>query len=79
MTTALPEDRNRLRWRCRRGLLELDMILLPFLDQGYESLGPAEQAAFHRLLQFPDSRLLGWFQDPASCPDEELREVIKKI
>lgn len=55
------------------------MILLPFLDQGYESLGPAEQAAFHRLLQFPDSRLLGWFQDPASCPDEELREVIKKI
>ena len=55
------------------------MILLPFFDRDYDRLGPAEQAAFRRLLQFPDSRLLGWFQDPASCPHKELREVIKKI
>jgi len=41
---------DRLRWRCRRGLLELDVVLKNFLDQGYASLTPVEREAFDKLL-----------------------------
>lgn len=49
---------DRLRWRCRRGMLELDLILLRFLEQSYPHLSEAEKAAFARLLELADDELL---------------------
>ena len=37
---------NRLRWRSRRGMLELDLLLLPFFDDVFLELSDAEQQAF---------------------------------
>ena len=48
---------QRLLWRCRRGLLELDIVLGRFIEQGYLSLDEAQQAAFDALLDMPDNEL----------------------
>ena len=48
----------RLRWRCRRGMLELDLILARFLDTEYGKLTPGEQESFDALLRLGDATLL---------------------
>ncbi len=53
---------GRLRWRCRRGLLELDLALLGFLEDGYERLTGPEQARFSELLCAADADLWQWIQ-----------------
>lgn len=52
-------EARRLRWRCRRGYLELDLILQTFVRDAYWELSEEQRAAFHRLLALPDSVLLG--------------------
>ncbi len=74
MTEAL----NRLRWRCRRGMLELDAWLGGFLDTGYHGLDQGEQAAFGRLLEQEDVDLLAWLSGQAPVP-AEFQAVIAKI
>jgi antitoxin CptB len=48
---------DRIRWHCRRGLLELDIVLGRFLDQEFEALTPAELEAFKGLLELSDNDL----------------------
>lgn len=50
-------DLARLRWKCRRGLLELDIVLQRFLSSQYAALSPAEQASFEALLASADQDL----------------------
>jgi antitoxin CptB len=45
---------NRLLWRCRRGLLELDIVLQRFLDLHYADLGATDRAAFADLVELQD-------------------------
>jgi antitoxin CptB len=47
----------RLRWRCRRGMLENDLLLTRFLDRRGAALGEADVAALDRLLDLPDGEL----------------------
>ncbi len=51
------KELDRIRWRCRRGLLELDIVLGRFVDQHYTRLDEAQQAAFDELLDMPDTGL----------------------
>jgi len=69
---------ERLRWRCRRGLLELDLVLGAFLEQQYPGLPADEQALFERLLSLPDSMLFGYIQGHDS-PDQEFEKIVRKI
>ncbi len=69
----------RLRWRCRRGMLELDLLLLAFLERDYPALSSSEKQAFERLLQVPDTTLLGYLQGRQNPPDKELMNIIIKI
>jgi antitoxin CptB len=48
---------DRIRWRCRRGLLELDLVLARFLEQCLPGLSPDEVEAFKGLLELPDNEL----------------------
>lgn len=59
---------ERLRWRCRRGLLELDLTLQNFLERGYRDLMPAEQEAFEKLLATSDDTLLAYVQGNQNPP-----------
>lgn len=71
--------RARIRWRCRRGLLELDLILLAFFDQHYARLSLAEQGAFERLLAVPDNALLAYLHGTDAPGEAELKAVVKQI
>jgi antitoxin CptB len=51
------ESLARLRWQCRRGMLELDLMLQPFVEHNYEKLTDIDQAAFRELLKYPDQEL----------------------
>ncbi len=74
-------DSNRLRWQCRRGMLELDYILEAFLDQAYLSLGPDDQQAFEQLLTTADPELHGWLLGGVAPPSafREVVEIMRKI
>lgn len=48
---------NRLLWRCRRGTLEMDLLLEKFVSQQYGHLSPEQMLAFDRLLDYPDNEL----------------------
>ncbi len=73
------EDLRRLRWRCRRGLLELDLILLRFVDECYPGLTEAEQSGFQELLSLPDATLLDYLAGRDKPADKALREIVRKI
>ena len=53
---------NRLRWQCRRGLLELDLVLHAFVEREYAKLTLSERDDFARLLEMPDQTLFAWLQ-----------------
>ncbi len=53
---------SALRWRCRRGLLELDLALKQFLDSNYEGLTPFERAQFEDLVAENDADIWAWIQ-----------------
>jgi antitoxin CptB len=75
------DDRRmaRLRWRCRRGLLELDLTLQNFLEHGYRELTTAEQEAFDTLLTASDDTLLAYVQGSRTPPETELMHLVEKI
>ena len=51
------KQQERVRWRCRRGLLELDIVLGRFVEQHYAALDDTQQVAFDALLDMPDNTL----------------------
>ncbi|EGV20393.1 FAD assembly factor SdhE [Thiocapsa marina] len=70
---------RRLRWQCRRGMLELDHLLDRFLDLGYRGLSQAQRLAFVRLLGEQDQRLSDWFMSRTQPPDTELSDLVRHI
>jgi antitoxin CptB len=73
------ENLRRVRWRCRRGLLELDLILLRFVDEYYPALLEAEKSGFQELLSLPDVTLLDYIAGRDKPADKVLREIVRKI
>ena len=70
---------NRLRWRCRRGLLELDLILQGFLESGWEDLSADQRAVFARLLEESDQELQGWLLGRTQPLDPDLKAMVARI
>ena len=52
---------KRLRWRCRRGMRELDQLMLRYLDQRWPTADDAERALFLQVLDTEDDKLWRWF------------------
>ena len=59
---------DRIRWQCRRGLLELDLMLNRFLDRELAGLGPEELLLFKELLNKADTLLLAWVMGQEQPP-----------
>jgi len=62
------KELDRLRWHCRRGLLELDYIFEDYLDQRYAAAPEAERAQFRALLDNQDPDLQAWILHGATPP-----------
>ena len=72
-------ERNRLYWHSRRGMLELDVLLVPFLEEAYPHLDAADQARYHKLLSSEDQDMFGWFMQRSVPEDPDLARIVKMI
>ena len=72
-------DVERLKWRSRRGLLELDLVFERYWKRTGDRLEDAEAAALERLLQLPDNDLLDLVMGRAQAADEQLRGIVHKL
>lgn len=69
----------RIRWLCRRGMKELDVLLIGFLEGHYDTLTAAEQASFLAVLELPDPDLWRCLVTGQSSGDPALDHVIARI
>ena len=72
-------DYDRLRWRCRRGLLELDLVLERFLERHAAGMTDEELAALARLLDFPDTELWEVVNGRSERYDPRLGGIVLKL
>ena len=70
---------GRIRWDCRRGMLELDIVLDRFLAQHFERLTPLEVATFKELLSLPDHDLWGMIQGEKMDGDDNIKRVLQLL
>ena len=76
--TDAPEIK-RLRWRCRRGMRELDQLMLRYLDRRWSTADEAERNLFLRLLDTEDDKLWRWFMGRERPEDATLDAIVDLI
>lgn len=72
-------DLDRIRWRCRRGLLELDLILAGFLERHLEELNPLELELLKELLEWPDNDLLDLVLGRTELSNPQCQPLLDRI
>lgn len=78
--TAFPdEERKRLYWHSRRGMLELDLLLVPFAEQRLAELTDEELQLYRELLAEEDQDLFLWLTRRAPAPTPRLRRIVDQI
>ena len=70
---------NQLYWRSRRGMLELDLQLHPFLEQAFFSLEENEKEGYEKLLLEEDWQIYDWLRGVSTPKDEDVALVVDKI
>lgn len=73
-----PSD-AKLIWNCRRGMLELDLMLARFVERHLSQLNLEERLLFERLLEYPDPVLYALLMDQIEVEDEELNRFANTI
>lgn len=70
---------KKLRWRCRRGMRELDQLFGRYLDRRWVAAPAAERAVFLQLLETEDDKLWRWSMGYEACPDAQQAQLIAAI
>ncbi len=70
---------KKLRWRCRRGMRELDQLFGRYLDQRWGQAPAAERAVFLLLLETEDDKLWRWSMGYEACPDASQATLLEYI
>lgn len=70
---------KRLFWHSRRGMLELDVLLVPFVEEVYPTLDPEDQARYRKLLECEDQDMFVWFMQRGEPKDADLRRIVNMI
>ena len=71
--------KKKILWQCRRGLWELDQILLPFVENDFENLNQEEQLLFQKLLKQEDIELFDIFVNKIVPKDNETKDLTDLI
>ncbi len=74
-----PRDLGRLRWRGRRGIRELDVLLTRYVDDQFCSASRADQSAFRRLLDGQDTEIYAYCTGQLTPPTAEISALIDRI
>jgi antitoxin CptB len=70
---------QRIRWHSRRGMLELDLILVPFVEKHFETLESVDQDRYVKLLACEDQDLLAWLLEHTEPSDPDILSIVKLI
>ncbi|WP_109399914.1 FAD assembly factor SdhE [Proteus sp. TJ1640] len=73
------ENKARINWACRRGMRELDISIMPFFENEYDTLSDNDKALFVRLLECADPDLFNWLMNHGRPDDDELDYMVKLI
>jgi len=73
------ENLSRLRWQCRRGMLELDELLEGFLKKTYVELSEKQKQTFEQILDLPDQLLFDYLLGQTKPIDMDVADVIQQI
>lgn len=79
MSEKAKAEFNRLWWHSRRGMLELDVLLIPFLEEAYPSLPEEDQRRYHKLIDCEDTDMFEWFMQRSEPDDPDLRRIVRLI
>lgn len=69
-------DKNKLFWHSRRGMLELDLLLLPFLEKCFDDLSVEEQVSYEQLLAGEDQDLFAWLMAAKKTDQSAFSEAV---
>jgi len=72
-------DTARLAWQCRRGMLELDILLQVYVERRYPSAAAEQREAFEALLEYPDQLLFDYLLGGSRPSDPKMAHVIQDI
>jgi antitoxin CptB len=70
---------SQLKWQCRRGMKELDLVLTRYLEQHYEKASTLEKHTFQNLLKLPDPDLYAYLIGAAKPTQHETLALLEKI
>jgi len=68
-----------LKWRCRRGMLELDMLLNRYLDINYATMTEKQGAMFSEVLEYPDQVLFDLLLGNMQSSNADVNQLISEI
>ena len=72
-------EKNRLMWASRRGMLELDLMLQPFVEKHYDQLDQTDQQLFQELLELEDQQLFLWLVRGEQTTDINTQRIVDII
>ena len=70
---------SELKWRCRRGMLELDILLNSYLDKNYRTMSAEQGAVFNEILDYPDQVLFDLLLGNMQSSDDNVNRLIRDI
>lgn len=73
------DDIRRLTWQSRRGMLELDVLFVPFMEEAFRDLPTEDQDRFVKLLACEDQDLFIWFMQREVPQDPDLARIVKLV
>lgn len=73
------DDKPRIRWACRRGMLELDVIIMPFFEACYDTLSDSDKQDFIAFLESDDPDLFAWLMGHGKPDDPKMKSIVDKI
>ncbi|ANO51108.1 FAD assembly factor SdhE [Woeseia oceani] len=79
MNPADSPSKSQLRWQCRRGMRELDVLLSAWLEEHFDAASDSQKAGFCSLLELPDPQLAGYLLQGVSVSDPDTANVVKLI
>ncbi len=72
-------NRFKLEWECRRGMRELDKMIMPFYKNHFDELNETQQQAFVQMLSYTDPELFRWVMHQEVAPTQEIADLIEII
>lgn len=72
-------NKQEIFWHSRRGMLELDLLLVPFATEAFESLSLPDQLLYSELLEEEDQDLFAWLMQRSEPIDPRFKPIIAQI